>query len=120
MSTRARPLADLLHLFIGPGLWFAHLTVLYGAEALICTPPVASGRAMGWIASAATIAVLGALALFGWTLVRQPPPDDRPEEHTGAAFLHNTALLLAALSALGVVWTALPIALLPVCAPPAG
>lgn len=121
MSTpRARPLADLLRLFIGPALWFGHLAVLYGAEALICTPPLASGRAMSWIASAATILVLGALALFGAALVRQPPPTDRSEEHTAAAFLHATALLLAVLSALGVVWTALPVALLPVCAPPAG
>ena len=75
---------------------------------------------MTWIAAAATIVALGALALFAAALVRQPPPDDRPEEHTGAAFLHAAALLLAALSALGVVWTALPVALLPVCAPPAG
>lgn len=116
MSTSARPLADLLRLFIGPGLWFGHLTVLYGAEALICTPPVASGRLMTWIASGATIVVLGALALFGAALVRQLAPDEGLEEHTGAAFLRGTALLLAALSAFGVMWTALPVALLPACA----
>jgi len=120
MSTHVRPLADLLRLFIGPGLWFVHFIVLYGAEALICTPPATSARAMTWIASAATTMVLGALAVFGWALMRRPPPDDRLEEHTGAAFLYVTALMLAALSALGVVWTALPVALLPVCSPPAG
>lgn len=118
MSTRVRPLTDLLRLFIGPGLWFAHFTVLYGAEALICTPPVTPGRAMIWIAAIATIAALCALALFVARLMRQPPPEDR--EHTGAAFLRITALMLAMLSALGVVWTASPIALLPVCAPPVG
>jgi cytosine/uracil/thiamine/allantoin permease len=120
MSTRVRSLIDLLRLFIGPGLWFVHFIVLYGAEALICTPPVTSARAMTWIASAATIVVLGALAGFAWALVRQPPPADRPEEHTGAAFLYVATLMLAVLSALGVGWTALPVALLPVCAPPAG
>ena len=116
MSTRPRPLADLLQLFIGPGLWFGHLTVLYGAETLICTPPVASGHAMIWIASAATIVALVALALFGAALARQPTPDETPEEHIGAAFLRATALLLAVLSVLGVIWTASPVALLPVCA----
>ena len=115
-APRPRPLGDLLRLLIGPGLWFSHLTILYGAEALICTPPMASGRAMIWIASGATIAALGALAVFGAALLRQPPPAERPEEHI-AAFLHATALLLAVLSALGVVWTASPVALLPVCAP---
>ena len=46
MSTpRVRPLADLLRLFIGPGIWFAHFTLVYGAEALICTPPVAPASA---------------------------------------------------------------------------
>jgi hypothetical protein len=118
MSTRARPLTDLLRLFVGPGLWFVHFAILYGTEALICRPSVASARAMTWIASAATIVALGALALFGWALLRQPSPDDRQDEHTGAAFLYVTALMLAVLSALGVVWTVLPVALVPVCAPP--
>ena len=75
---------------------------------------------MVWIALAATVMVLGALALFTAALVRRPPPDERPEEHTGAAFLHVAALMLALLAALGVVWTALPVALLPMCALPAG
>ena len=52
--------------------------------------------------------------------VSTPPPADRSEQHTTAAFLHATALLLVVLSALGVAWTAFPVALLPVCAPPAG
>ena len=74
---------------------------------------------MIWIASAATIAALGSLAVFAVALVRRTPAD-RPEDHNGAAFLHTAALLLVALSALGVVWTAVPVALLQVCAPPVG
>lgn len=118
MSTlRARPLADLLRLFIGPAVWFGHFTVLYGAEALICTPPAMSARAMTWVAFVVTIAALIALGVFAAS-VRRPPPEDR-KEHPSAAFLHTVALLLVVFSTLGVAWTALPAALLPVCAPPA-
>jgi hypothetical protein len=121
MSTiLARPFTDLLRLFVGPGVWFTHFTLLYGTEALICTPPVATPRTMIWMAAVATIAALGALALFARRLVQLPPLYEPPETYTGAAFLHTATLLLAALAALGVVWTALPVALLPVCATPAG
>jgi hypothetical protein len=108
MTAHARPLTDLLRLFVGPALWFGHFTALYGAEALICTPPVGSGRAMSWFALAATIAALGMLAAFGAVQARRLREE--------GAFGRAAALLLTMLSALGVVWTALPVALLPVCA----
>ena len=117
---RTRPLADLLRLFIGPAVWFGHFVVLYGTEALLCTSRLASGRAMSWIASVATVAALVALAIFASVLVRRAPPNEDPKEHTGAAVLHDAALLLAILAALGVAWTAMPVALLPMCTAPAG
>lgn len=120
MSTgrpRVPPLTDLLRLFVGPGVWFAHFTFVYGAEALICTPPVARPALMSWAGAAATAAALAALIAFGFMTMRRPV--DRTE-HTGAAFLRGAALLLALLSGLAVIWTAFPLAVLPVCAPPAG
>jgi hypothetical protein len=119
-APRTRPLADLLWLFIGPTVWLGHFVLLYGAEALLCTPPVTSARAMMWIAFAAAVAALVALAVFATTLRRRPPPHEDSEEHTGAVFLQTAALLLTILSALGVAWTTLPAALLPVCMAPAG
>jgi hypothetical protein len=109
-----RPLADLLRLFVGPVVWFLHLALLYGAEALICTPPVSSGRTMIWLGIAATVAALGTLVFLA--AVPAPRVDGRPSEYTGAAYLHNTTRLLALLSAIGVIWNALPVALVPVCA----
>jgi hypothetical protein len=113
-ATRTRPFADLLRLFVGPTVWFMHLVLLYGAEALICRPPVGSGRAMLWLGVVATVAALGTLVFLA--VMPAPRADGRPSVHTGAAYLHNTSRLLAFLSAVGVIWNALPVALVPVCA----
>jgi uncharacterized RDD family membrane protein YckC len=114
----ARPLADLLAVCIPPTLWFMHFGVLYGAEALLCTPPAAGRGAMIWIGALFTAATLAALAWFALGLRR--PSRDGADQHSGAAFLRSVGLLLALLAALGVVWTALPVAALPVCANPSG
>jgi hypothetical protein len=111
-APRTRPLADLLRLLVGPVVWFLHLVVLYGAEALICTPPVGTEQAMLWLGAAATGAAVAALVI----LIAMPAPGVDQREHTGVAFLHGTTLLLALLSAIGVIWNALPLALVPVCA----
>jgi hypothetical protein len=55
--TRTRPLAELLQVFIGPGLWFAHFSIVYGAEALICRD-AARAHIMVWTGAAATLAAL--------------------------------------------------------------
>jgi hypothetical protein len=117
--SRARPLRDFVALFIGPLIWFAHFVTLYGAEALICTPGLATAGAMTWTAGAATLAALVALGGFGVMLKRRPLHD--PEGgHSGARFLRSATLLLAMLSAIAVVWVGLPVTVLPVCASAAG
>ena len=65
MSTpRVRPLADLLRLFIGPAHVVRAFPVLYGAEALVCTPPAAAPRMLVGVGVIATVATLAALACF--------------------------------------------------------
>lgn len=118
--THVRPFSDLLRIFAGPGIWFAHFVMLYGAEALICTPPIASSRAIVWAGLAATAVALTALGAFALMLWRERVPDEAPHEHTGAAFLRGAPLLLAVLSILAVIWTALPIGALAACTAPAG
>jgi hypothetical protein len=118
MSTRVRPLADLFKLFVGPIAWFAHFTFVYGAEAMLCTPP-ASPRAMVWLGAAATLVALAVLGAFAIALMRRPAAEV-PDEHAGAAFLHRAALLLALLSAIGVIWASFPIAVLRACTSPSG
>ena len=112
-APRTRPLADFLRVFVGPVVWFLHLVLLYGAEALICMPPAGSGRAAIWVGVAATAAALGALCPGrSFSAART----DGRRKHAGATFLRNTTLLLALLSAIGVIWNALPLALVPACA----
>ena len=111
-APRARPLADFLRVFVGPVVWFLHLVLLYGAEALICMPPAGSGRAMIWV---------GVTATGGGTWSPCPggsfsATEDGRSKHAGATFLRNTTLSLALLSAVGVIWNALPLALVRACA----
>jgi hypothetical protein len=80
-APRTRPLADLLRLFAGPTVWFMHLVLLYGAEALICTPPIGSARAMMWLGMAVTLAALGTLVFLA--VMPAPRADGRPSAHTG-------------------------------------
>jgi hypothetical protein len=103
-----------MRLFVGPFVWFLHLALLYGAEALICTPPVGSERAMMWLGAATSIAALGVLAML--TAVPMRRVEDPPGMHTGAGFLRKATLLLTLLSAVGVIWNAFLVALVPTCA----
>ncbi|MFH1343765.1 MAG: hypothetical protein ABIL01_21535 [Pseudomonadota bacterium] len=111
-----RPFGDFLRVLIAPAIWFAHFSLVYAAEALICIgPPADQATMMGWIAALVTVAALAGLIILAARLLRSgntaPSRSDRSE-----AWLRRTSLLLTLLSALGVVWTTLPTAVLPACA----
>jgi hypothetical protein len=114
--TRPRSIAELLWVFVGPGLWFAHFSFVYGAEALICRD-AARAHLMVWTGAAASLAALATLVVFAVMLVRRRA-EHRTTDHTDAAFLRTVALLLALLSMLGVAWTALPLVLVKACVAP--
>ena len=119
MSTarpRVRPFADLLQLFVPPGIWFAQFITVYLAEALMCAPPIARPAAMIWIGAAATTIALTALIALALTLRRHADATNK----TGASFSREVTGWLALLAGLAVIWTAFPLAVLPACAPPAG
>ena len=111
-----RPVSDLLRVFTGPVVWFAHFAAVYGAEALMCAPALGRPRLMTGLLVIATAVALAALGLFTWRLMRQ----HRTPASDNAAFLRIAALSLAALSLLGLIWTTLPALWLPACASPAG
>jgi len=114
-----RPLGDFLRMLIAPTIWFAHLSIIYLAEALICIgPPAARSTAMAWMVFLTTAAALTGLIILAAGILRpgstvQPTPH---QEHS--RFFRTGSLLLALLSVLGVIWTILPAAFLPACALP--
>ncbi|WP_291865537.1 hypothetical protein [Bradyrhizobium sp.] len=111
-----RPLGDFWRVLIAPAIWFAHFSVLYASEALICTgPPADRGTTMGWTVLLATAAASAGLVVLVAGLLRSgntAPPTSDP----GGSWFRRASLLLALLSALGIIWTTLPTAVLPACA----
>ena len=108
-----RPLHDVLRLLVAPLIWFAHLTVVYGAETLICLKAQPSGTAMIWAVGLATAAALIGLAAYAASTLRNRHSDD-------GRFLSAVSLVLALLSSFGVLLTTLPPVFLPACASAAG
>lgn len=115
-TPQVRPLGDFFLLFTGPGIWFAHFVVMYGAEALICTGSTgSSGRQMVWVTVAATGFALAAITTFIARLRRHIPAGETG--HDESRFRRVVSIVLAILSMLGVLWVALPAALLSACTP---
>jgi hypothetical protein len=115
-SKSVQPLRDFLRVLIAPAVWFAHFSFLYGAEALICIePPPGRGAAMGWTAILATAVALTGVIVLIWRLLYSAKTTALPADR-GGAWLRHVSLLLAILSALGIIWTALPTTILPACA----
>lgn len=115
-SKPVRPFGDFLRVLIAPAIWFAHFSVLYAAEALICIGPQAGrGTTMGWIVMLATAVASTGLIILTVRLLRSGKMA-APRSGHSISWLQRTSLLLTLLSALGIIWTTLPTAVLPACA----
>ena len=109
-----KPISDFLWVLSGPTIWAVHFFSIYLAEALLCAATMPSGTAMtaatSTLTAAALLAMLGILACRGsLSVVRLKNPYDEKE------FLVLLTLILVVLSALAVIWVAIPGLLLPVC-----
>jgi hypothetical protein len=100
---------------VAPSAWGAHFLLAYVTAAVYCAKAGASAP-LGWVQWAIagyTALALAVIAVSGWSgwkrnrLGDSPPPhaDDTPEDRH--RFLGYATFLLAALSAIGVVFTAL-------------
>ena len=107
-------------------LWALHFVALYSLQGLACArqlwrTPVAGLETMTWVLWALTALVLAAIAweaLRVWHIRRVllAGDDTGRADHTRRRFMTTLGLLGAAVSALGVAFTAAPLALLPTCA----
>lgn len=107
-------------------VWALHFVVIYSLQGLACARglwrmPVAGLEAMTWALWAVTVAAWLAIALLtvgAWQVWRRRAVadasgravDDRRE------FLAVLGLLVASIAAVGVLFTVVPVALLPTCA----
>ena len=107
-------------------LWALHFVALYSLQGLACArqlwrTPVAGLETMTWVLWALTALVLAAIAweaLRVWHIRRALPVGDGAGRADLARrrFMTVLALLGAVIAALGVMFTAAPLALLPTCA----
>src|SRR5688572_19844762 len=112
---KAKSISDFLWVLSGPIIWAAHFFSIYLVEALLCTATMPSGRAMTAATSTLTAAAL--LAMFIIVIYRIPLPEiglNSARDEKG--FLALLTLILVILSALAVIWVAMPGFWLSVCA----
>ena len=113
-SRPVRPFGDFLRMLIAPAIWFAHFSLVYAAEALICMGSSAQrGTTMGWMVILVTAAALAGLVILAVGILRA---EKAARSNRESSLLPRATLLLTAISALGTIWTILPTLVLPACA----
>lgn len=113
---------SLWRITLAPVTWVAHFVTSYGVAAVICAkaPDLLGAARIGLML--ATLLALAVIAWLGWRAWRQW--DYRSTgDYTNALgqaedrhqFLGHAAVLLALISAIGVIYGALPVLLLDTC-----
>ncbi len=119
------PNPGLLRLSAPLAVWALHFVAIYSLQGLACSRGLWRAPWMGlelvtWVLWGITVAALGAIVAGGlpawraWTRLRADP--DGRADTVRARFLHALAALCALIATIGVVFTVVPVALLPTCA----
>jgi hypothetical protein len=120
MNAHPRPASDLLVASFGPIVWAAHFFGLYLTEALLCTAPeAATGAQVRSIGAGMTVIALAALVALALRHRHGFRLSAGGNTRTPAA-LSKFAGPLTIVSILAVLWTSIPLFLLPACAPGGG
>jgi hypothetical protein len=116
---------DLWRLITAPTIWAVHFLVCYGGAAIYCEK---AGRTaelvpVTWFVAGVTAAALAGIGLLGWSLWKVSGFStiggdlnylgNTPEERH--RFLSHVSLMLCVLSAVGVIYVALPAFVLGTC-----
>lgn len=116
--------SELWALAAGPGAWAAHFLLSYATAAVWCAKVARGGGTLAGARLAIagyTVVALAAIAVAGWRGLRRhrrpggatPHDDDTPEDRQ--RFLGFAAALLAGLSAVATIFTALAAAFFGSC-----
>ncbi len=116
---------SLWRLSLGPVVWSLHFVISYGAAALICARFADLPDANFWLRAGIAALTVLALAIIGtlgwrawkqWDMMRDPEwENDQSHGEDRHQFLGHAAFLLAVISAIGVIYVALPIFLTEGC-----
>lgn len=117
-QTSTRSITGLAFVLTGPAIWAAHFFALYATEEFICDggPLAAAAAAVRPIGLTITVIAVAVLSIFlSWQAVQ----DLRTKRATAidAYAFHKVSVGLAAIALLAVIWSALPVMLLPACMP---
>jgi hypothetical protein len=106
-QSRERAIRIIFQLLLGPIIWLAHFTLAYALQSIFCVFDV--HRIVPISITILTVLALAALApaVLRWTRKSVNP----------GGFYPYVMLLLALLSAFGIIWTCLAALLLHPCAP---
>jgi len=107
-------------LIVPPTVWAAHFLFSYLWAAISCAK---AGRfaTFPWLFVIGTVLALAAIALSGWIawhqerMAQTPPPHEKGTDIDRLRFLAKSTLLLAGLSFVAVLFTALPVVFLADC-----
>lgn len=116
---------DLWRVILSPIVWALHFLFCYGYAAISCEKlgRAASLDSTRWAVLGATVLALGLVGLSTWSLWqvrgRSLTDNDFEYEHNTPderhRFLSHVALMLCALSAIAMLYVAIPVALLDSC-----
>lgn len=110
-----------LYMLLGPIVWALHFTLIYGAHTLLCLGKPSTAPAAGIDSAALVIFAATFVALCMLAAAVAFPAETRrlffaagwPAEQR--KFQHRTMILLASLSALGIVWAGASAAFVNAC-----
>lgn len=107
-------------LIVPPTVWAAHFLFSYLWAAVSCAK-AGSFATFPWLFLIGTVLALAVIALSGWIAWQQgrvadtPPPHEKGTDVDRLRFLAKSTLLLAGLSFVAVLFTALPVVFLRDC-----
>ena len=114
-------IGKMLFMIGGLLVWSVHFTVIYGFTTVACTMSFAieSVLGLGVVPLAIGAATLLALAMTGAVLITAVsgpiPPRSARYDDTTEHFMRYTAVVIAALSLVAIVWNALPVLIVTPC-----